>query len=126
MRFPYLVLSALYCWMIFIASSDSDPPKLMFGVPHLDKVVHFIFFGGLAAIVSLGLRYADRIPQHRTQFFAPVAFAMFYGISDEIHQLFVPLRTFSVADIAADTCGALAIQLFLCFYLWRIPRNLAG
>ncbi len=36
-----------------------------------------------------------------------------YGISDEIHQFFVPHREFSVHDIAADFVGGvLAVGIF--------------
>ena len=36
-----------------------------------------------------------------------------YGISDEIHQLFVPGRHGQVADVLFDTSGALAMMLIV-------------
>ena len=49
----------------------------------------------------------------------PIVFVAMYGLSDEIHQVFVPNRSFEVADILADTMGAVMAQCFLCGILWR-------
>lgn len=124
MRLPYIFLTALYCWVIFVSSSNTDPPELPM-IPQADKLAHLVLFGGLAALVSIGLRHGNRLPSARVQFWLPVAFAVFYGFKDEFHQFFVPNRSPSLADIAADTCGALLAQAFLCFYLWRMRWNLA-
>lgn len=35
-------------------------------------------------------------------------FTMLYALSDEIHQIFVPGRTFQLEDLALDLLGALA------------------
>jgi hypothetical protein len=32
--------------------------------------------------------------------------AILYGVLDETHQLFVPLRSFSIVDMVTDACGA--------------------
>ena len=36
-----------------------------------------------------------------------------YGVTDEVHQMFVPLRTADLADLAADALGAAAAVLVL-------------
>ena len=41
------------------------------------------------------------------------AFAGLYGVSDEIHQIFVPMRVFSIDDIFANFAGA-----FLGVLIW--------
>ena len=51
-----------------------------------------------------------------------VALTVLYGISDEIHQLFVPGRHGQLADVLFDTGGALAMALFL--RLARLRRSL--
>jgi VanZ family protein len=123
MRPSFIMLTAFYCWAIFASSSNSEPPKV--DLANVDKIVHFILFGGLAATVSIGLRHADRLPGAKTQFWLPILFTVCYAISDEAHQIFVPNRSFSLADIAADATGALAAQAFLCFYIWRFRWNLS-
>ena len=44
--------------------------------------------------------------------------AILYGLSDEIHQLYVPGRMFDILDILADSFGAL---LFILGY-WFLRR----
>ncbi len=41
-----------------------------------------------------------------------------YGVSDEVHQLFVPRRQFDVRDLAADAVGAGARPA--AWWLWGI------
>ncbi|MBI4436430.1 MAG: VanZ family protein [Candidatus Omnitrophica bacterium] len=41
-----------------------------------------------------------------------VGIAIFYGFTDEIHQLFVPMRQPSSFDLLCDGLGAVVAQLF--------------
>ncbi len=43
---------------------------------------------------------------------------VFYAISDEIHQLFVPGRAGKITDVCIDSVGA-AIGVLLIFILWK-------
>ncbi|MBP7146811.1 MAG: VanZ family protein [Acidobacteria bacterium] len=73
----------------------------------LDKVVHALVFGILALLWLLAL--APRQPGARAAF-GPALLALsitsVWGILDEIHQSYVPGRTPSTADAAADFAGA--------------------
>ncbi len=54
---------------------------------------------------------------------AAFAFSLLYGISDEIHQSFVPYRSSSLTDIAADSIGSLiGILLYNRIYLWKTGK----
>lgn len=128
MKFHYYLITFLYCAMIFWLSSmpapiDAIPLAVRLGIPipHLDKIVHAVVYGLLAAIVSLGLRRSGRNVSPKIQFHLPWIFASLYGLSDEIHQYFVPERNSDVADFLANTSGAILVQLVLCLLLWRIP-----
>lgn len=109
-RWPWIALTFLYCAVIFFLSSQPDlgldPPRWL-DWPQSDKAVHFVLYGGLAGIVALGLwRSSGRTLAARTLLAAPIAFAVLYGLSDEIHQLFVRNRTFDLLDLLADATGA--------------------
>jgi VanZ family protein len=55
---------------------------------------------------------------------AAVAFASFYGVTDEYHQSFVAMRTPDIADWGLDTIGAVAAVLvsLASVSLWRRMR----
>lgn len=97
---------AIYMALIFGLSSISRPPDLSTSIG--DKGGHGLLYFGLAALIvralaggwwrSFGLRVAA----------AAVALSTLYGVTDEIHQIFVPPRTAELADLAADAIGSLA------------------
>jgi VanZ family protein len=49
---------------------------------------------------------------------AALALTILYGISDEMHQYFVPGRHARVADVLFDTSGGLAMALLLRRFYW--------
>jgi len=52
-----------------------------------------------------------------------VVSASLYGISDEIHQSFVPFRQAEVADVIADTIGAFSgVYLYQLLIVSRIKK----
>ncbi len=117
----YVLAMVLYCTGIFYISSISDPPGTVYSFPGQDKAAHFAVYAGLAAIASFGIR---RSPGERAvgwvQLGVPLALAGLYGLSNEIHQCFVPGRSFEFLDLSADVLGALVIQWILCFKVWHI------
>ncbi len=121
MKFRYYALTLVYCLGLFWLSSQTFPPDREKLFPGEDKAVHMVLFGGLAGVVSVGLRRSGRDTRPGAQWLAPVAFTFFYALSDECHQYFVPGRSFDPLDIVADTAGALLAQGVLCRVWWRVP-----
>lgn len=109
--------------MLFYLSAQSEPPRPDLEIPGLDKAAHFVLYAGLAGLVSLGLGRARNPVSARVRFYAPIAFAIFYGLTDEIHQYFVPHRAFDLLDLVADGFGALTVQVVLFRVLWREPPD---
>ena len=119
MRRPYYLAIILYCMFIFWMSHQSHPPGSQINFEGADKMAHFMVYGILAALVSVGLHRAPEPCSIRVRIVAPILFASLYGVSDEIHQIFTPGRTFSFLDMLADALGASVAQ-GLCFYwFWR-------
>jgi len=118
----YILLTVFYCAGIFYLSSKPDPVEMGPLFPGTDKVLHAVLYGGLAAVVSLGVRRSGNSPAPRVQFLAPIVFAGLYGLSDEIHQMFVPSRHFDPFDLIADVAGAVLVQSVL----WRWWRRMSA
>lgn len=122
MKWRYYLAIFAYCLLIYWLSSQSDPPGADIDFEGSDKVAHFLVYGVMAALVSLGLH--DNPPGKHPAWLllaGPVIFALLYGVSDEIHQRFTPGRSFSYLDMLADGFGAVAGQA-ACLYAMRHTR----
>jgi VanZ family protein len=105
--FAYWFPILLYCMLIFIQSSHPSP-NIGPDWPFKDKVLHFTAYALLGALF-LRAFYTTRIKHHLKLIFTlSVLFSALYGISDEIHQSFVPYRTADVMDALADMLGSIA------------------
>lgn len=110
--FRYWVPVIAYALFIFVFSSIPEPPQLIPLFPHSDKVTHFVEY---AALGFLLLRALDSTKTSHTGFnlrAMAVILAIIYGISDELHQHFVPGRFMELWDLLSDGFGAYAGQLF--------------
>jgi VanZ family protein len=89
---------------IFGASSQSDigPAAL---IP--DWITHGIAFAILGLLTCRALAGGMGRPLSGRAFALAVALVTLYGVSDEYHQSFVPLRDPSLGDVAKDLGGAL-------------------
>jgi VanZ family protein len=93
-----------YMALIFLLSSMTGLPAPPGGLG--DKSAHLLEYAGLALLTLRALamgRLGDvRLPAA----IGTVAIALAYGLTDEIHQLFVAGRQCDVRDFAADAIGA--------------------
>ena len=113
----------LYCLIIYIQSANPSPDQIP-SIPFVDKVFHFAAYGIMGILFYRAyqtLRIKDNLQM--LMLFSVVS-ASLYGISDEIHQSFVPFREAAVGDVIADIIGA-----FSGVYLYRafvVSRHLSG
>ncbi len=104
----------LYCLLIYIQSANPSPEQIP-SFPFVDKVLHFTAYGIMGILFYRAyqtLRIKDNI---KMLMLLSVVSASLYGISDEIHQSFVPFRDAEVADVIADILGA-----FSGVYLYQL------
>jgi VanZ family protein len=90
---------------LFALSSQALPPAPV-SIPGLDKIMHATVYGLLGWLLLMAMkRDQDRLlPRHLA---GAVALASLYGMTDELHQYFVPGRDADPLDWCADTVGAL-------------------
>ena len=101
--------------MIFYLSSQSRlPVEMPYWVPYVDKLAHAAVFGVLGLLfIRAWLEGEVGVVNARVVGFA-VLFTALYGITDEIHQMFVPGRSPAVGDVIADALGAAVFGAALC------------
>jgi VanZ family protein len=91
-----------YMAVIFVLSSQPNPlPAVTSRVS--DKLLHFVEYGGLAALFVRALT-RDGVGW-RAAVLAAIVMASGYGATDEYHQAFVPNRNSDVRDWVTDTVG---------------------
>ena len=97
--------------LLFILSSipDLSPPLHLFEWE--DKLEHLLAYTPLGWLLMRSIVW--RANSTRKTLWLVLVIGMLYGISDEIHQHFVPGRMMDWMDAVADTCGiALGSWLF--------------
>jgi len=111
---PLLILCAAIIWQ---SSFPSLQKEALF--PHQDKLLHLTAYGLMAFLAARAFDRerpgAGRSKLFKTRIFA-MGFTILFGLSDEIHQAFVPGRFASIWDWFADVLGS-GIGVWIFFHL---------
>jgi VanZ family protein len=100
---------------IFYVSAQSSPAAPG-GIP--DYVLHGAEYAGLSIVTFRALSGGLPARVTRARALMTLAISVGYGVSDELHQRFVPLRTPDIRDVGYDLVGAL-LGLAVC-WAWHI------
>ncbi|HPT07681.1 MAG TPA: VanZ family protein [Candidatus Omnitrophota bacterium] len=121
--FPRVAARAFLLWLpvvgwmgyIFYCStiSGADIPSLF---PYEDVVFHLVVYLILAFLFSRALKQSFGAVSLKRIFLWSVVFAIIYGISDEIHQIYAVGRTPDIGDVMTDGVGACIGSLL---YQWQ-------
>lgn len=116
---PFSAAAMAYAALIFYMSSLPAPDFPTDFFPLKDKGVHFLEFAVLAFLI------AQAFGRARYKEVVAIAWCVttLYGVSDELHQAFVPNRCADVSDACADALGALFGAMAGVAWLRRQTRN---
>jgi len=99
-----------YAGLIFYLSAQSHPdedlPSLLGHVN--DKVLHAMEYAGLGGLCYRAFRWGATGPLADRALVCAIVAASLYGVTDEVHQLYVPFRESSWQDWLADVTGSAA------------------
>jgi len=109
--FPVIV----YMLAIFINSSLSTVPQVE--MPFFDKIMHLACYAVLGCLLMRAMfNYGYQLKGSRLVILA-VLFGSLYGVTDEIHQMFVPGRTAEIMDVVSDSLGtAMGVGVYNSFF----------
>jgi VanZ family protein len=80
---------------------------------NMDKVMHVGLYFGFGIFLFLTFKYYKNTFIRRYAAIFAIIAGLTYGILDEFHQSFVPGRTASIADVAADGIGLVLAQVMI-------------
>jgi VanZ family protein len=102
-RLLHWLPALLYMGLIFFASSQSNLSS-PYEFPESDKLLHVLLYAPLGFLICYAL---SRSAPNTNLIFVGAFLASLYGLTDEVHQYFVPGRTASPLDLLADGIGAI-------------------
>jgi VanZ family protein len=114
-----------YCLLIFFMSSFKPPLDLP-PIENADKVVHMGIYGLLGILFCRAYRSRWPSASGWTMANASLLSAGFYGMTDEIHQYFVPSRSADPWDWLADMIGAMLGVAAYQAWLWVQARRVSS
>lgn len=104
----------LYLILIFYYSSQPlIPASTYLATKFYIKIYlqHILIYIGLALLIYRALTHTKTPSQ-----FLVVFATTFYGLIDEVHQYYVPGRTFDLVDIGMDFLGAIFALILIFLY----------
>jgi len=128
-----LAIALAAVWIFLVLYTNSLPAdrlpdlrSVWYKPPHADKVVHFTFYGVMAALLFNAIAPSLKRPGWHIAFRRALVIGllvpMVLGVGDELHQLRVPGRAADVWDVAANWLGAFT-AVTLASRKWRPTRH---
>lgn len=111
--------------VLFVQSSFPSPTIENIPVLSWDKALHFLAYGILLLLFFYSLKNQNKsvkLSKYALEF--SLLFTVLYGISDEIHQYFVPQRDGDIFDAIADTLGAFFVYIIMKITIIRKSHKL--
>jgi len=104
----FMIYIPLVLYWIVLVVLTSIPGKYTPNIGVSDKIEHTGAYFVLAVLVNLTYMFQKKIPELYKK---PVLFTFFtiffYGLLDEIHQIFIPGRKADLLDLTADVIGGI-------------------
>lgn len=113
-----------YSGVIFFLSSSARNLATDWTTAGGDKILHFGAYGLWAVLLALPVLLIWPTVSDRLLCLWVSVAGILYGLSDEIHQSYVPERVASVWDLLADAVGAICGVIGVVFLrrFWRRPN----
>jgi VanZ family protein len=114
----------VYCLLIYI-QSDHPSPQSLPSFEYSDKLLHFAAYAVMGVLFYRAYQTLSLKNNIRLLMLLSVISAALYGVSDEVHQSFVPARDAQLSDVTADVLGAVGgVYLYNWWIMAREGRVL--
>jgi polysaccharide biosynthesis protein VpsQ len=117
-RVFFTILPIIYMYLIWQQTSHFDPesvsslsfvlnPYVILAIGAALEFAHLFEFGILYFLLIVALLSYGHLKKWKEVLI--ISISVFYGVIDEIHQLYVPFRSFSIIDLIKNTIGVFVI-----------------
>ena len=103
--FKFWLPPLLYMSFIVFLSSLSKPTGNLSLFKGADKIAHFFEYMILSILVTRAVNLTFSFKKKSYGILLVLSITLLFGISDEIHQYFVPNRSMELGDIISDLIG---------------------
>jgi polysaccharide biosynthesis protein VpsQ len=121
-RFLITILPIFYMYLIWQQTSHFDPesvsslstvlnPFVILAIGASLELAHLFEFGILYFLLIVALLSYGHLKKWKEVLV--LIFSISYGFMDEIHQVFVPFRSFSIADLIKNAVGVFVIAILI-------------
>jgi polysaccharide biosynthesis protein VpsQ len=121
-RISLTILPLLYMTFIWLQSSYFNPESLYTLSQHIPlkilllaglmlETAHFFQFGLLYLFIIMAVLAHKPLQKNHEKW--AFILSVSYGLLDEIHQIFVPFRSFSLLDLTKDVIGVLIVSYII-------------
>lgn len=112
---PMILVMGIIFFLSHRPGDSFDLPSIV----NIDKLLHCLVYAvlGTCACYAVPIEWWER--KSRKVMFGVIMFCLFYGVTDEVHQWFIPGRYPSGADLIADLVGGSIAVLGYRLYLAR-------
>jgi polysaccharide biosynthesis protein VpsQ len=134
-RCMLIILPVIYMFLIWQQTSHFDPesvsdlrhvlnPYLILAIGAMLEMGHLFEFGILYFLLILALLSYWELKKWMEV--AVMIISISYGLVDEIHQIFVPFRSFSLLDLIKNAIGVSAIAMLIHKKYFNSKRSRFG
>ena len=116
--FPLIIYCILIFWQSSFPSIESIPELL-----YSDKLLHFFAYAVLGALFLRAYRTLRIRDNLKLLILLSILSYSLYGISDELHQYFVPSRSAEWMDIFADVLGSVFGVFIYQYFTTKFTDN---
>ncbi|MGG7620250.1 VanZ family protein [Bacillus coreaensis] len=120
-RLLLLVIPIVYMALIWIQTSNFDPESVYMLSTQIDmnillligaglELAHLFEFGILYLFLVMAFLVFGKLSYKKELFAVVIAFG--YGVVDELHQYYIPFRSFSLVDLMKNGIGVWALWYF--------------
>ena len=116
-----IAITIIIAIIIFYLSTLTFAPSDPSGISLTSVLYHIFAFFFLALFLLLALLAGKT---NKKLAISAIIITILYGISDEVHQFFVPGRAMALTDVFYDTFGIIfATTLYLAFINYRLKSK---